>query len=135
VFSWSSSHRDQCNACTTHRGAPQRTCAELLLERALAREDASRSNPQSQPRDRGGEDRRGGVRNALSFYFMHLRPLTEPGRVSGLLVRWAGAFHGARLALVGATGMMPQLRNGAETASVRYGSVGLTLTLGFGGDR
>jgi hypothetical protein len=38
-----SSHRDQCNACTTHRGAPQRTCAEPLLERAPAREDANGS--------------------------------------------------------------------------------------------
>jgi hypothetical protein len=31
----------QCNACTTHRGAPQRTCAELLFERALARRGES----------------------------------------------------------------------------------------------
>ena len=49
--------------------------------------------------------------------------------------RSAGVFHGGRLALVGTTGWMPQIRNGAETAAAPYRSLGLTLTLGFGADR
>jgi hypothetical protein len=49
--------------------------------------------------------------------------------------RDAGAFHGARVALIGSTGTMPQVRNGVETTATRFGSVGLTLTLGFGSDR
>jgi hypothetical protein len=50
------------------------------------------------------------------------------------VARSAGVFHGGRIALVGATGMMPQVRDGMETSSVRYHSVGLTLTLGLGSE-
>ena len=46
-----------------------------------------------------------------------------------------GVFHSGRLALVGTTGRMPQVRDGAETAGTSYRSLGLTLTLGFGADR
>ena len=46
----------------------------------------------------------------------------------------AGWFHGGRIALVGATGLMPQVKSGMETAGIRYHSVGLTLTLGFGSE-
>jgi hypothetical protein len=44
----------------------------------------------------------------------------------------AGSFHSARLALLGAAGVMPQVRDGTETDGVEYVSLGLTLTLGFG---
>lgn len=44
----------------------------------------------------------------------------------------AGSFHSVRLALLGAAGFMPQLRDGMETGSTRYLSLGLTLTLGLG---
>jgi hypothetical protein len=50
------------------------------------------------------------------------------------IARQAGAFHGGRIALVGSTGLMPQVRDGMETASVRYHAVGLSLTVGFGSD-
>jgi len=50
------------------------------------------------------------------------------------VARRAGVFHGGRIALVGATGMMPQIKSGMETAGIRYQSLGLTLTLGFGSD-
>jgi len=50
------------------------------------------------------------------------------------IARRAGVFHGGRIALVGSTGMMPQVREGMESSSVRYTAVGLTLTLGFGSD-
>ncbi len=43
-----------------------------------------------------------------------------------------GAFHGARLALLGTAGRMPQLRDGIEAGRVGYVSMGLTLTLGIG---
>jgi hypothetical protein len=46
--------------------------------------------------------------------------------------RPSGPFHGARIALLGTAGAMPQLRDGIETDSVRYLSMGLTLTLGVG---
>jgi len=44
----------------------------------------------------------------------------------------AGSFHSFRLAVLGATGVMPQVRNGLETDGVHYVSFGLTLTLGLG---
>ncbi|HET7499538.1 MAG TPA: hypothetical protein VFK02_00990 [Kofleriaceae bacterium] len=42
------------------------------------------------------------------------------------------SFHSLRLALLGAAGTMPQVRNGMETDAARYVSLGLTLTLGLG---
>jgi hypothetical protein len=50
------------------------------------------------------------------------------------IARRAGVFHGGRVALVGSTGLMPQVRDGMDSTSVRYAAVGLTLTLGFGSD-
>lgn len=47
----------------------------------------------------------------------------------------AGSFHSLRLAVLGATGVMPQVRDGIETAGVHYVSLGLTLTLGLGSAR
>jgi hypothetical protein len=46
--------------------------------------------------------------------------------------RAAGSFHSVRLAVLGAAGVMPQIRNGIETQGVHYTSLGLTLTLGLG---
>lgn len=48
--------------------------------------------------------------------------------------RATGAFHGARLALLGAAGRMPKLRDGREKLGDTYVSLGLTLTLGLGDD-
>ena len=47
----------------------------------------------------------------------------------------AGSFHSVRLAMLGAAGVMPQLRDGTETDGVHYVSLGLTLTLGLGSAR
>jgi len=44
----------------------------------------------------------------------------------------AGSFHSVRVALLGAAGFMPQVRDGMEMNSTRYVSLGLTLTLGLG---
>jgi hypothetical protein len=44
----------------------------------------------------------------------------------------AGSFHSLRLAVLGAAGMMPQVRDGMQTQGTRYLSLGLTLTVGFG---
>ncbi|HEU4731681.1 MAG TPA: hypothetical protein VFT22_27485 [Kofleriaceae bacterium] len=45
------------------------------------------------------------------------------------------SFHGLRLALLGSAGTMPQVRDGMQTDSARYVSLGLTLTLGLGNAR
>ncbi len=46
-----------------------------------------------------------------------------------------GTLHGIRLALIGAVGAMPKIRNGVQEPSAdRYQSVGLTMTIGFGDD-
>jgi hypothetical protein len=49
--------------------------------------------------------------------------------------RPTGVVHDVRLALVGAAGVMPTLRDGVETDAARYASIGLTITLGLGADR
>lgn len=54
------------------------------------------------------------------------------GSVALDIARAAGVFHGARLALVGATGLMPRVQDGMASSAMRYHSAGLTLTLGFG---
>jgi hypothetical protein len=46
--------------------------------------------------------------------------------------RPAGTFHSVRIAVLGAAGVMPQVRDGIETEGVHYTSFGLTLALGFG---
>jgi hypothetical protein len=43
-----------------------------------------------------------------------------------------GVLHSFRVAVLGAAGVMPQIRDGAETAGTRYVSLGLTLTVGLG---
>jgi hypothetical protein len=62
-----------------------------------------------------------------------------PAATASLAIDFArlpsGVFHGGRIALVGTTGLMPQIRDGMETAGVRYHSLGLSLTLGFGSAR
>jgi hypothetical protein len=46
-----------------------------------------------------------------------------------------GSFHGARIAVLAATGEMPLARGGVMEATAAYYSFGLTLTLGFGDER
>lgn len=49
--------------------------------------------------------------------------------------RTHGTLHGIRLALVGAVGAMPKIRNGVQQPSAdRYQSIGLSMTIGFGDD-
>jgi hypothetical protein len=48
--------------------------------------------------------------------------------------RPTGTFHGLRIALLGAAGLRPQLRNGMQLDSEAYASLGLTMTLGFGAE-
>lgn len=43
-----------------------------------------------------------------------------------------GWFHSARLAVLGAAGMMPTLSNGMQQSSRGFASIGLSLTLGVG---
>jgi len=43
-----------------------------------------------------------------------------------------GWFHSARLAVLGAAGMMPTLTNGMQQSSRGFASIGLSLTLGVG---
>jgi hypothetical protein len=46
-----------------------------------------------------------------------------------------GTLHGIRLALIGAVGAMPRIRNGVQEQSAdRYQSIGLSMTIGFGDD-
>lgn len=46
-----------------------------------------------------------------------------------------GTLHGIRLALIGAVGAMPKIRNGVQEPSAdRFQSVGVSLTIGFGDD-
>jgi hypothetical protein len=42
------------------------------------------------------------------------------------------AFHGARVALLGAVGRMPKLREGHQQLGDTYGSLGLSVTIGLG---
>ena len=50
--------------------------------------------------------------------------------------RPVGVVHGVRLALLGAAGTMPRIRDGAQQASSdRYTSIGLALTFGLGSER
>ncbi len=44
----------------------------------------------------------------------------------------AGVFHGGRLAMLAAAGTMPTVVGGEQDDAVVYGSIGLTLSLGFG---
>ena len=49
--------------------------------------------------------------------------------------RTHGTLHGIRLALMGAVGAMPKIRNGVQEPSAdRYQSIGLSMTIGFGDD-
>ncbi len=49
--------------------------------------------------------------------------------------RRTGVIHSARIALIGAVGGMPRVRNGEQERGDMYRSIGMSLTLGFGSDR
>lgn len=49
--------------------------------------------------------------------------------------RAIGVFHGARLAVLSSVGLMPQIRGTDQRSAAQFHSVGLTLTIGFGGDQ
>jgi hypothetical protein len=64
-------------------------------------------------------------------------PLALPGNVSQqTLLDFGrlpdGAFHSLRIALFGAIGVMPEVRDEKQTDGTRYASLGLSLTVGFG---
>jgi hypothetical protein len=46
--------------------------------------------------------------------------------------RSTGVFHSSRVAIIGTTGQMPLLKNGAQVATDFYASIGLTMTVGLG---
>ena len=46
--------------------------------------------------------------------------------------RSTGVFHSSRVAIIGTTGQMPLLKDGAQVSTGIYGSIGLTMTIGLG---
>lgn len=46
--------------------------------------------------------------------------------------RSTGIFQSARVAILGTTGQMPLVKNGAQVSTDYYASIGLTMTLGLG---